>query len=93
MATSSPYAMSDMRVMVASDPLIKASSLGSNLTGVHVSDDRQTCIVTHPFLRKTECSKAYFTISSRSFLLSFGVLLSPKKCDDGALELELCRAD
>ena len=75
--------MSDMRVTVASNPLIIASGVGSNLTRVHVSDDRQTSIVTHSFLRKTECFKAYSLISPRSSLLSPDVLLSPRMCDDG----------
>ena len=45
MAISSPYATSKVMV-VASNPLIMASDVGSNLTVVHVSDNRQTSIVT-----------------------------------------------
>ena len=75
MATSSPYITSEARTAVASNPLIMASDVGSNLTVVHVNDDRQTGIVAHSFLRKTECSKANFLISLRSSLLSTDVLL------------------
>ena len=89
MATSSPYATSKVMMMVASNPLIMASHVGSNLTVVHVSDDRQTSIVTHSFLRKTECSKAYFQISSRRSFPSLDVLFLPNK----ELELALRRAD
>ena len=96
MAISSPYATSKVMMVVASNPLIMASDVGSNLTVVHVSDDRQTSIVTHSFLRKTECLKTYFLISPGNSLLSMYVLLSPKMCDGGGTsepELALRRAD
>ena len=85
-------------MVVASNPLIMASDVGSNpnLTVVHVSDDRQTSIVTQSFLRKTECLKTYFLISPGNSLLSTSVLLSPKMCDGGGAsesELALRRAD
>ena len=81
---------------MASNPLIMASDVGSNLTVVHVSDERQTGIITHSFLRKTVCFKANLLISPGNSLLSMDVLFSPKKCDDGGaseLELALRRAD
>ena len=96
MATLSPYITSKVRMAVASNPLIMASDVGSNLVVVHVSDDRQTGIITHSFLRKTVCFKAYFLISPGNSLLSTDVLLSPKMCDGGGvseLELALHRAD
>ena len=96
MATSSPYITSKVRMAVASNPLIMASDVGSNLTVVHVSNDRQTSIITHSFLRKTVCFKAYFLISPGNSLLSTDVLLSPKMCDGGGgseLELALHRVD
>ena len=96
MATSSPYITSKVRMVVASNPLMMASDVGSNLTVVHVSDERQTGIITHSFLRKTVCFKANFLISLGNSLLSTDVLLSPKMCDGcGASELELAlrRAD
>ena len=89
MATSSPYIMSKVRMAVASNPLIMASDVGSNLTVVHISDERQTGIITHSFLRKTVCFKANFLISPGNSLLSTDVLLSPKMCDSGGVsELE-----